>query len=359
MNTLVRNLRSCDPSRPYVFVSYSKTDGERVYPFIRRLQNLGCNIWIDKELNKMIGRNWQLGALTAMTNPNCRAILFMISENSLKSAPVFAELALSQKSPKVRRKHNRSAVRIIPVNADPAWAQSKTGLATWIGESVSLDSTPLTADDIACLKIGDILQMYVAEDSLNRLEEKGEIAQAILDDVLEPYGGGKITVASISDMETVLENIDDECFCIEEENEPLTVPDLAESKPAAVPEMHPEKLSISRETVRYPNGDVYEGELSDGLRSGYGRMVYASGDIYEGEYLNDMRHGSGTYRFANGNVYKGSFKNNLRDGYGVYKLRNGDCYEGEFRDDKRCGHGRFTFADGTVRECEWKDNKPV
>ena len=37
----------------------------------------------------------------------------------------------------------------------------------------------------------------------------------------------------------------------------------------------------------------YEGEWSQGERSGWGRMAYADGSIYEGEWLNDARSGLG------------------------------------------------------------------
>ena len=88
MKDLVSRIAACDLSKPFVFVSYSKQDAERVYPFILRLQALGCNLWIDRELTKMVGQNWQFGAMRAMTDTNCRGILFMISEDSLKSPSV-------------------------------------------------------------------------------------------------------------------------------------------------------------------------------------------------------------------------------------------------------------------------------
>lgn len=396
MKDLVSRIAACDLSKPFVFVSYSKQDAERVYPFILRLQALGCNLWIDRELTKMVGQNWQFGAMRAMTDTNCRGILFMISEDSLKSAPVFAELALSQKSKKVLRKHNGSGIKIIPVNSDRTWSQSKIGLATWIGRMVSLDDEKLTEDDYACLDIGGILHDYIAEDSMSRLDEKGEIAQAILDEILEPLGGGKITVASIEDMETVRENIDEACFCrpIDESSvpepavsEPERIGETAGEAPKTVPAPPKAKAEGPRpaaesSVVTYPNGDVYEGQLRDGLRWGRGRMIYAGGDVYvgmwkddlrdgvgtttyaggdvyQGEYRADKRHGRGKYIFSNGNVYEGEYYDNKRQGVGVFRYANGEVYEGEFENGKRCGHGKYIFANGEVREGIWRDNKPV
>ena len=395
MKDLVSKIAACDLSKPFVFVSYSKRDAERVYPFILRLQGLGCNLWIDRELTKMVGQNWQFGAMRAMTDTNCRGILFMISEESLKSAPVFAELALSQKSKKVLRKHGGSGIKIIPINADRTWSQSKVGLATWIGRTVSLDAEKLTEDDYACLDIGGILHDYIAEDSMSRLDERGEIAQAILDDIFEPLGGGKITVASIEDMETVRENIDEACFCRPvvpvsapepEDPAPKRTVEPAGEAPKAVP-VTPKAEAQDRQTaegsvITYPNGDVYEGELRDGLRCGRGRMIYASGDVYvgmwkddlrdgagtttyaggdvyQGEYRADKRHGRGKYIFTNGNVYEGDYCDNKRQGFGVFRYANGEVYEGEFENGKRCGRGKYIFANGEVREGNWRDNKPV
>lgn len=43
----------------------------------------------------------------------------------------------------------------------------------------------------------------------------------------------------------------------------------------------------------YENGEHYEGEWAEGVRSGWGRMYYADQSVYEGEWLNDKRHGIG------------------------------------------------------------------
>ena len=351
---MVSSINSCYMDLPFVFVSYSKADAERVYPFILKLQKLRCNLWIDKELSRMVGKNWQFGAVEAMTNKNCKGILFMISENSLKSAPVLAELSLSQSSKKVLRRHDGSGIKLIPINADASWSQSKLGLATWIASHVSTDTTAVTEDDRTCMDVGGLLTEYIAPDSINRIDEKGEIAQVIFDDILKPLGGGKITVASIEDLETVKENIDDSCFCLTDEQ-------MIQSAPvSSAPEDTEEgvqKSAVLRHV--YPNGDVYEGEMKNGLRDGRGKCSYKSGSVYEGEFKDDKRHGKGICRFANGVVYEGEYRDNERDGFGKYTYPNGDVYMGSVKKGKRHGHGKFIFADGKVRECEWRDNLPV
>jgi len=39
-------------------------------------------------------------------------------------------------------------------------------------------------------------------------------------------------------------------------------------------------------------------------------MTHSNGDIYEGELANGLRHGYGTYIYANKTVYKGHWQNN-------------------------------------------------
>jgi hypothetical protein len=43
----------------------------------------------------------------------------------------------------------------------------------------------------------------------------------------------------------------------------------------------------------YGGIERYEGEWSEGLRCGWGRMYYLDGSVFEGEWSNDMRNGRG------------------------------------------------------------------
>ena len=55
--------------------------------------------------------------------------------------------------------------------------------------------------------------------------------------------------------------------------------------------------------------DVYEGERNEaGEKEGYGTMRFDNGDVYEGEYKADKNDGRGTYRNASGDVYEGEWK---------------------------------------------------
>ena len=321
-------IKPCQTDHPYMFVSYSKQDADKVYPFILRLQQIGCNLWIDKELRRTVGSSWQKNVLDALQAANCRGILFMISENSMRSAAVFAELSLSQTSSKVHRRHDGAALKILPVNADRTWSQSRVGLATWTYQNVCKNTTPLTIDDYDCLNIGRTLDRYRLPGSPEYLEERGEIATAILTDVLEPLGGSKLTVASIEDLDTVLENIDKECF--------------ANGLPKGG--QQPAKTAKPIPGVS---------ELPGPQAADMQRKVYKNGDIYEGQFSEGKRHGRGTYRFANGDIYEGEYRDGKRCGFGRFSFAGGDVYEGEFRDNRYHGHGIFRFANGQVLEGEW------
>lgn len=52
----------------------------------------------------------------------------------------------------------------------------------------------------------------------------------------------------------------------------------------------------------YNDTAVYEGEWSEGQRSGRGKMFHENGDVYEGEWMNDKNHGEGKLLFGK-NVY--------------------------------------------------------
>ena len=49
-------------------------------------------------------------------------------------------------------------------------------------------------------------------------------------------------------------------------------------------------------------------------------------------------------RFANGNIYEGELKNGLPEGKGIYMFANGDAYEGEFKNNKKEGKGIYIFG---------------
>ena len=69
---------------------------------------------------------------------------------------------------------------------------------------------------------------------------------------------------------------------------------------------------------------------------------------YSGE-RNDgkLRHGKGRLDWPNGDFYEGEFKDGLRSGHGVYSCKGGKhTYEGGWRLGKRHGEGEENWPNG-------------
>jgi len=110
--------------------------------------------------------------------------------------------------------------------------------------------------------------------------------------------------------------------------------------------------------IELPNGDVYEGDIEDGFRTGEGVYVWADGHRYEGEFLNNRMHGQGVYHWPDGRTYRGDFVNDRREGQGVLRWPNGDTYNGEFQDNQMHGQGTFRWANGDVYTGQFAEGVP-
>lgn len=200
-------LKECDMSKPYVFVSYSKKDREIVYPIIRRLQEEGYNIWIDKMLEQLVGEEWQNGALSAIANPDdlCKAILFFMSENSLTSAPVCAELLWSSNEATMRY-NNEEALKIIPINISSEWKMRTGNISEWLMELMKNAKDDLKDSDIEVLRTVEVDEKLLK--GLQRYKKTSDIVRHIQNEV---FGGkskiDKITFADGEGTETIMRNI--------------------------------------------------------------------------------------------------------------------------------------------------------
>lgn len=69
------------------------------------------------------------------------------------------------------------------------------------------------------------------------------------------------------------------------------------------------------------NGDEYLGKFENGLKHGFGKMIYAAtGDIYEGEWSQDKHHGQGRLtELSSGNVFEGGWLKGRKHGPFVLK----------------------------------------
>ena len=60
--------------------------------------------------------------------------------------------------------------------------------------------------------------------------------------------------------------------------------------------------------MKFPNGDIYEGDYIDDVREGFGVLTKPNGDVYEANWVNDEKNGEGVY-IHNGRKEKVKFKN--------------------------------------------------
>lgn len=97
----------------------------------------------------------------------------------------------------------------------------------------------------------------------------------------------------------------------------------------------------------------FEGNHTNGRRSGIGTMTWANGDSYVGEWANGQRTGTGTMRWVNGTTYTGGWAGDQRVGRGVSTLRNGLTYDGMWSADKPNGPGTLGFPNGGSYVGHW------
>eukprot|EP01012_Entosiphon_sulcatum_P049069 TRINITY_DN67668_c0_g1_i1.p1 TRINITY_DN67668_c0_g1~~TRINITY_DN67668_c0_g1_i1.p1 ORF type:complete len:412 (+),score=68.82 TRINITY_DN67668_c0_g1_i1:125-1237(+) len=119
-----------------------------------------------------------------------------------------------------------------------------------------------------------------------------------------------------------------------------------------------EGMGAPDESVHYPNGDWYVGDIVEGHREGNGRCIYLNGDIYEGEWRRDVCSGSGTMLYHNMSQYEGEFAEGKPHGEGTLLDVNG-TYKGTMQDGLRHGYGAQVYTCGRKFEGLWAKGKKV
>lgn len=97
----------------------------------------------------------------------------------------------------------------------------------------------------------------------------------------------------------------------------------------------------------------YVGDLSNGLRHGYGKMTWTNDRSYDGQWKQDRRHGWGMWRHERVGVYRGWWSNGHRHGMGTFRYANGDMYEGTWKQGKEDGRGTLVL-NGDRHTCVYK-----
>lgn len=271
VNEMKDMIKKCDMDKPFAFVSYSKLDAEKVYPLVLKLQEDGYNIWIDKELNAQVGKDWQKGALVALAKQNCKVLLFCMSENSLISAPVCAELCWT-KSKKVKNNHGGQELKIVPVLMTDDWKtdQDKDFMKWILAVSDTNGNNSLSETDIEVLT-GIVDKKYT--DGLESVDNHGEIAMLIRDEIFIPLGGSKVTCAEVNGISTIESNMKNTRF--DDETEVIVGEVLEEVK---------QEISLQRDMIlQEDKSDVQ----SFATHQPKGPIYYIKGAKYEAYLTNE------------------------------------------------------------------------
>lgn len=133
--------------------------------------------------------------------------------------------------------------------------------------------------------------------------------------------------------------------------------DGKETKGTVDAEMKAGKLE-GRVSIKWSDGDSFDGFYKDGLREGRGVYKASSGLSYDGDWQADRIAGKGVLRLPNGLYYEGDFQNGKKDGQGREKYADGGSYEGAFQNDQRNGRGIYRWFDGKTLDGGWKNNLP-
>lgn len=110
-------------------------------------------------------------------------------------------------------------------------------------------------------------------------------------------------------------------------------------------------------TFHWPDGRIYEGSFVNEKRHGRGKLTWPDGRVFEGSFANDQRQGQGVLAWPNGNVYAGDFLADEITGAGRLTWQNGDVYQGDFVNGERFGWGEQTWGNGNRYVGEWRANQ--
>lgn len=97
--------KTCDPTRPYAFISYSHDtrDAQIVMNVFNMLYNKGYNLWIDIANMPHDENAWSHCAIKALKNKNCSFAFFFRSESSMTKNTIAEELDIIRRLRHVSR----------------------------------------------------------------------------------------------------------------------------------------------------------------------------------------------------------------------------------------------------------------
>ena len=107
--------------------------------------------------------------------------------------------------------------------------------------------------------------------------------------------------------------------------------------------------------VEDEEGNTYKGQMVDGVKFGFGEIVYKTGEMYEGYWEDNQRSGRGRYFYLDGTVFDGLWSNGVYSGKGRFYFSRDEYYDGNFENGLKNGLGKMQFENGDYYEGNWKN----
>lgn len=88
----------------------------------------------------------------------------------------------------------------------------------------------------------------------------------------------------------------------------------------------------SKKTLTFDNGKItYHGYVQANKMNGQGKVTFENGDVYEGNFSNGFFDGKGKFTAKDGWTYVGQFKKGQAEGKGKLTTKTKTVYEGQFK----------------------------
>mmetsp|Transcript_17329 Transcript_17329/g.37822 ORF Transcript_17329/g.37822 Transcript_17329/m.37822 type:complete len:604 (-) Transcript_17329:147-1958(-) len=109
-----------------------------------------------------------------------------------------------------------------------------------------------------------------------------------------------------------------------------------------------------RGTMRYSNGQVYEGHVMNGLRHGFGKNRWPDGQEYTGHWQLNSRAGRGSHMWPDGKTVTGQWTTGHLNGRCFFQWPDGATYDGDTLNGKKHGRGVHTWVDGKIYKGQYE-----
>ena len=93
--------------------------------------------------------------------------------------------------------------------------------------------------------------------------------------------------------------------------------------------------------LQFADGQVYLGDVRNGIRAGHGRNTWPDGQDYVGEWKSNSRNGRGTHVWPDGRKVSGQWQDGHLHGKVYFSWPNGATYDGMVRKGKKHGRGEL------------------